>query len=288
MKKNIIYLLLMVVVLAQGCVLSESHSSVETIYAPKLDVNFEVDDNFSLYSNGRVLLYDPKGVLCVDTTIISGGLGGQINLVHGVTAGTYTMVSFCNIDGIQFNEVTINKSKIGQLRVVGNVIGGSKMFMQTGQFELRRGDPQVSKLQSKPLYYNFVLKLTHIDQLTEKPNKPWVELLGISNVFDAQGNKIVDRKQDVRLPDLTAQPNQDLQTECTLVKFNGDDGVKIRVKELVKDVIETVVIDPATYIDPDANTPQDLVIEMRYKAYSFELIVNDWILGEYEFAELGG
>lgn len=278
----------MVVFLAQGCVLSENHSSIETIYAPKLDVNFEVDDNFSLYSNGRVLLYDPQGVLCVDTTIISGGLSGQINLVHGVKSGTYTMVSFCNIDGVEFKEVVINKSKIGQLRVAEDVIGGAKMFMQTGQFELRRGDPQVSKLQSKPLYYNFVLKLTGVDQLTEKPNKPWVELLGISNLFDAHGNKIVDGRQDVRLPDLISQPNQDLQTECTLVKFTGEEGVKIRVKELVKDVIETVVIDPATYIDPDANTPQDLVIEMRYKAHSFELIVNDWILGEYDFTELGG
>lgn len=271
-----------------GCVWSENSTVAELLYAPKLDVVFSDDQNYKFYSNGRIFLYDPQGVLYLDTVILEGGMTGDIKLVHGVKPGKYTLLSFCNVKNAIFENVNKGRSKIGELRVETDVVDGDKLFLQRGEFDLRRGDPQVCRSQSVPLYYNMTFKLTNIGELTQKPNAPFVEVIGISSTFDALENKITDKKSDVRLPELEILPNGDYQTACKIVKFDGSEGVKIRVSELVKGVIETVVLDPAAYVDVDSSTPQNLDIEMRYKAYSFELIVNNWFIGEFEFVEVGG
>lgn len=287
MMKKILQILILALTVS-GCTLSVVNVKTELIEAPKLDVSLEQDVNFQYFKNGRILLFDPAETLIFDTLVGGGLMPSSFPVVHGVMPGNYTMVAFYNVEKSELKNIEVGKSKLVQVAYGMLPIGGDKLFLQRGKYELKRGNPVVSHDPSMPLFYNVTITLTDVDKLTQKPLNPWVEMLGLPTEFDGTAKHINGTVANVKMPDLVELEGGKLQTKAVMPKFGDDNGVRIKIKELIKEDIETVVINPSKYIDVTSTAPQDLNIEMRYKAYTFELIVNDWIVGEYRFAEFGG
>lgn len=94
-----------------------------------------------------------------------------LNLLDGVAAGDYTVVSYANAERSVFAPMMPGSSTLSDLAVTldgGKVhTSGDSLFHHLGTFRVQRGEPVVTPVILDKLYYRVVLKVTGADAIDD-------------------------------------------------------------------------------------------------------------------------
>lgn len=277
-----------------GCTIVES-VEVEIRYAPQFHAKFDVNRAPVKINSARFFIYNSADILVEDTTVTGERLASDepLILLKGVAEGQYWMSCYCNAENMFLGGAELGVSRKDELRIdLQSLSGEAQNFPSAGlidslchwssSFVLMRGNPTVETAQIGTAHYCIDLNIVGLDRLTSPLGQLAVNLLDLPRSLDAMRG--VQERQSLGVALSCPSTDQRMGQLMTLY-FGAKDQVKL---SLVQDgvVMQNVLLEPERYVEPTA--PNKLNITIQFYADSYIIQVNDWIVGEYEIAEMGG
>lgn len=289
--------------LLSGCVINEN-VEVEILYAPQMHSHFDAGNAPVGIKSASIFIFNAQNILVKDTLLDETSLnsGETVEIIRGVREGTYHMLSFYNLGDLDMSQYTIgvttaedilislpkptpvpaptpnasNKSKAS----ASNVLVDSLCYTYV-PFDVARGNKTVITAQVARAHYRVSLTITGLSRVTSDLGEITIQMLGIPSSING---KLGSQDSFSEFIPLTVVNEDERKGEYMSLVFDNENKASLKIYEGGM-LVQTIVLSPEDYTDSDTSNLLD--ISIQFYANSYIIIINNWVLGEYEIVDMG-
>lgn len=281
-----------------ACTLSEQ-ADMEINPKPTLVVEYRYTDtsgnNTTHEEIGHTvsLLFDPAGMFLREITAFGERFTDSITLLSGVPAGEYTVVTFANADGMERPALTPGVSRMTEplckRKDTGTNRTAERLFHALARFTVRRGRPQVRRIELCKKYFRIELSVTGADKLSGSADDFRVLFDGIPAGIDYRGEPLQETMRFTPL--LEKDETGTMKGTFDVFCFGRQNEVRITLRSKEETIGEISLSDYlARYGERiDYHCDKEVVIPIRIDVTSSEITVtvSDWDEAKMQIPVIG-
>lgn len=285
------------VALLSGCVLNEN-VEVEILYTPQMHTHFDVQNAPVGLKSANIFIFDAQDLLVRDTLLdeISLNSGETVEVIRGISEGTYHMLSFYNLGGLDLSQYTVGVTTSDDIiislpepepepapnadnssRASTNAALVDSVCHTYAPFNVVRGEKTVINTQVSRAHFQVSLAITGLSRVTSDLGEITIEMLGIPKSING---KLSSQESFSEFIPLTVVSEDERKGEYMSLIFDDENKASLKIYEDGM-LVQTIVL------SPDTGTSNLFNISIQFYANTYIIQINNWVLGEFEIVGMG-
>lgn len=282
-----------------GCTLMEE-VEIEILYAPQMHSHFNAADAAVGIKSATIFIFDTQDILVKDTLLDEKTLNSNeiVEIVRGIAEGSYSMLTFYNVGGLNLAQYTIGTTKIDDILIslpsqnpdqsvesksvkATNILVDSLCY-SLKLFNLARGEKtEIDDLSILRAHYKVTLSITGLSRVTSDLGEITVQMLGIPSSING---RLSSQNSFSEFIPLSFVNDDELRGEYMSLLFDEKNKASLKIYEDGV-LVQTIALLPEEYEDSQSSNRLD--ISIQFDANSYIIIVNNWVVGEFEIIDMG-